>query len=123
MRCVWVSVAILAATIALFFIRAFDTPLADLSVGAFFGVAAIVWLGAVLGTITSEYPAGDAMLMARVGLATFCRTAPLMVVVLVGLNYSTLLQSAALTIAPLYLVGMLTSVSLEVRRLKLTREQ
>ena len=116
-RTLLITVTTFAALALLVAVRASGLYFTDVSVAFLAGVAALVWLGVTCSTIASEFPRGNEFLMARLGLATFCRTAPLMVVVLFALNYPTRLVSAAVAIGALYLVGLLVSVWLDVRRL------
>ena len=73
----------------------------------------------ILGVIFSEYPRGDQLALARVGLATFCRTGFPLLVILVAVNYATRLNSVAIYVGILYAVGLSLSLALEVSRLGL----
>jgi len=90
---------------------------ADLEMPKFLICAAVVWLGMVLGIVFSEYPRGNEAGLARVGLATFCRTGISLLVVLVAFNYATRLVSVASLVGFLYAVGLVVSLGLELSRL------
>ncbi len=123
LRSSWISVTVIATLSLLIVVQAAGLYFTDVSLGFLVGVAAVVWLGMVAATVVGEFPKGDEFLMARLGLATFCRTAPAMVVVLFALTYPTRLVSAAVAIGVLYLVGLFVSVLLDVRRFRLVEKQ
>lgn len=89
----------------------------DLETSLFWISAAVVWIGMCLGVFFSEYPRGSEAALARVGLATFCRTGLPLLVVLVAVNYATRLVSVASLVGFLYAVGLVVSLGLELSRL------
>ena len=118
-RAAVVTAALIAAIGGLLLAREYGLVLTDLSNSIMTGIALIVWVSMMLGVVFSEYPRGDQMAMARVGLATFCRTGFPLLVILVAVNYATRLNSVAIYVGILYAVGLSLSLALEVSRLGL----
>lgn len=112
-----VSAVVLAAAVGLAWCGGLFGWFDELPVIALIGIAAAVWIAMVAGVVCSEYPRGDQLAMARLGLATFCRTGLPLLVVLVAVNYATRLNSIALYVGVLYAFGLAVSLLLEVSRL------
>lgn len=91
--------------------------LTNLETSALLGIWAVVWTGMALGVVFSEFPKGVETGLARVGLATFCRTGLPLVVILFAVNYATRLHSVAAYTGMLYAVGLLLSLYLELSKL------
>ena len=72
-----------------------------------------------LGIVAHQIPRGDDWLMARLGLATFCRTGlPLLIVLFVSQVVADPFETCELGLLVLfYLCGILTSVWISVQRL------
>ena len=105
----------------LLLLRHQELAFVSVSVSVLVGIALVIWFAMMLGVILSEYPRGDHAAMARLGLATFCRTGFPLLVVLVAVNYATRLNSVALFVAILYAVGLVSSLALDVSRLGFPR--
>lgn len=114
-----VSMVVMVTAVALVFLGNMFGWFDELPVVALIGIALAVWLAMVAGVVCSEYPRGDQLAMARLGLATFCRTGLPLLVVLVAVNYATRLNSVALYVGVLYAIGLAASLLLEVSRLGL----
>jgi len=118
-RALIVTAALVVATVGATVARDAGVMLTDLPRSLIIGIALIVWISMMLGVVFSEYPRGDQLAMARVGLATFCRTGFPLLVILVAVNYATRLNSVAIHVGILYAVGFSLSLALEVSRLGL----
>lgn len=113
-----VVTAALAITVLLLLIaKDRNLLLGDLETPMCLAIGLIVWFGMMLGVVFSEYPRGSEAALARVGLATFCRTGLPLLVVLVAVNYATRLNSVAACVGILYAVGLSLSLALELSRL------
>ena len=110
--------AVMAVVVALMLLaRNWQVALVDLTAPILAGVTFVLWLAMMVGLVCGEYPRGDQLAMARVGLATFCRTGFPLLVILVAVNYATRLNSVALYVGVLYAAGLVSSLALEVSRL------
>lgn len=118
-RAAIVTAALVMASVGLTLARDAGVILTDLSRTVMIGISLIVWISMMLGVVFSEYPRGDQLAMARVGLATFCRTGFPLLVILMAVNYATRLNSVAIHVGILYAVGLSLSLALEVSRLGL----
>jgi len=116
-----VSGVIALTTLLLMLLRSQGLAFSDMPVPLLITVALVVWIAMMLGVFFSEYPRGDHAAMARLGLATFCRTGFPLLVILVAVNYATRLNSVAACVGILYAVGLTSSLYLEVSRLRLPR--
>jgi len=112
-----VSAVIAVTTLLLLFLRNQGLAFGNMPVALLVTVALVVWFAMMLGVFFSEYPRGDHAAMARLGLATFCRTGLPLLVVLVAVNYATRLNSVALSVGILYAVGLVSSLALDLSRL------
>ena len=118
-RALAVTAALVVTAIGLTMARDAGWMLVELPRTIMIGIALVVWVSMILGVIFSEYPRGDQLALARVGLATFCRTGFPLLVILVAVNYATRLNSVAIYVGILYAVGLSLSLALEVSRLGL----
>jgi hypothetical protein len=116
-RCAIVTAVIAIATAGLIAAKGWELCFVGLEETVLIGISFVVWIAMMAGVVCSEYPRGDQLAMARLGLATFCRTGLPLLVVLIALNYATRLESVALYVGILYAVGLVSSLALEVSRL------
>ena len=121
LRSLLVSAVIAAATLMLLLVHHQGLAFASVPTSVLIGIAVVIWLAMMLGVFFSEYPRGDQAAMARLGLATFCRTGFPLLVVLLAVNYATRLNSVALFVAILYAVGLVSSLALDISRLGFPR--
>ena len=112
-----VTAAMAVTVLLLLLAKSQNLLLGDLETPMCLGIGLIVWFGMMLGVVFSEYPRGSAAALARVGLATFCRTGLPLLVVLVAVNYATRLNAVAVYVGILYAVGLTSSLALELSRL------
>ena len=116
-RMVVVTAAMTVAFLVALMLNQQGLLLANLSVSVLLGIGSVIWLGMLLGVIFSEFPRGNEYGLARVGLATFCRTGLPLVIVLIAVSDPTRLHSVAAFTGIMYAVGLVVSLSLEVSKL------
>lgn len=81
----------------------------------------IVAVPMLVGMVLSEVPRGNDWFMARLGVATFCRTGlPLLIVISVSqLNEEPIAESAIGFLAVFYVIGFLASVGISMLRFRI----
>lgn len=115
-----VTAALVVTVLLLLLAKDRNLLLGDLETPMVLAIGLIVCFGMFLGVVFSEYPRGSEAALARVGLATFCRTGLPLLVVLMAVNYATRLNSVAACVGILYAVGLILSLALEFSRLGLS---
>ena len=125
---IWRSVVVcvlLVLTVAMVFaVRSQFFANAGLAGGQIILLAVSFAVAMAGGLLASEYPRGDELALARMGLATFCRTGIPLVVILLIERYSDvqLLEQGIAIVVLLYGVGLFSSIVLSLLPLRASSE-
>lgn len=119
-RCLTVLMLLLGLLAAILMIQTQFFSAAGLSSGQITVLAISFAIAMAGGLFFSEYPRGDELALARMGLATFCRTGVPLVVILLIERYSNveLLEHGILIVVLLYGVGLFSSIILSLLPLR-----